>query len=294
MTPVTAGSAVSVSVYQRAIRPNDLNLVKATLREVHKTRSNTVTFGGIYYGKDLTISEVFGGRTRALNNLTVPVGLGIGGRAALEGRPIGAANYYRSSQFSHEYDDFVRREGIVSIFAIPVMVGSKPRGMLYTSSREEHPVAERLVQDTVAYAKDIADEIKIRDEVDRRTQLLAQAQQVSEPDYQDMIELVRSTHAELIGLANSDIDDALARSLRVIAHQLQRGPEVVQNAPELTIREIEVLSQVAMGCPYADVAERLSLKPVTVKGYMRTILSKLHVHSRHEAVVVARRFGLIP
>lgn len=285
---------MSVPLFSSAIRPDDLNLVKATLRDVHKTRSNTVTFGGIYYGKDLTISEVFGGRTRALNNLTVPVGLGIGGRAALEGRPIGAANYYRSDKFSHEYDNFVRREGIVSIFAIPVMVDTKPRGMLYTSTRDEHPVAEQLVHDTVVYAKHIGDEIKIRDEVDRRTQILVQAQQLNEPDYQDMIELVRSAHAELIGLANSNIDDTLAKSLRVIAHQLQRGPEAGSDAPELTVREIEVLSQVAMGCSYADVAGRLSLKPVTVKGYMRTILSKLHVHSRHEAVVVARRFGLIP
>lgn len=288
---------MSVPDSQNLYRPSDLNLVKASLRDVHSTRGSAVTFGGIYHGKDLAITEVFGGRTRALNNLTVPVGQGIGGRAALEGRPIGAGNYFRSSKFSHEYDRFVRREALLSMYAIPIMVDRKPRGMLYTATRDGNYVGERLVKETVTLARQVGVEIKIRDEVDRRTELLTQAQQVSEPDYRGMIDVVRTAYAELIGLANSNIDDELATNLRSIATQLERGreqPQAAGAAPELTTREIEVLSQVAMGCSYAEVGNRLSLKPVTVKGYMRTILNKLQVHNRHEAVVAARRFGLIP
>lgn len=285
---------MSVSESTAHYRPSDLNLLKASLRDVHSTRASAVTFGGIYHGHDLAISQVFGGRTRALNNLKVPVGQGIGGRAALEGRPIGAGNYYRSSLFTHEFDGFVRREGIVSIYAIPVMVDRKPRGMLYTSTRDGNYVGEGLVKDAMTLAGQIGNELKIRDEVDRRTELLGQAQQASEPEYRGMIDVVRTAYAELIGLANSNIDDELAASLRAIASQLECGREVSQTAPDLTVRELEVLSQVAMGCSYAEVATRLSLKPVTVKGYMRTILGKLHVHNRHEAVVVARTLGLIP
>lgn len=285
---------MSVSRLPATYRPSDLNLVKASLRNVHGTRTSAVTFGGIYHGKDLAITEVFGGRTRALNNLTVPVGQGIGGQAALEGRPIGAGNYYRSSRFSHEFDGFVRKEAIYSIYAIPVMVDKQPRGMLYTSTRQGQGIGERFVQDTVSLAEQVGNEIKIRDEVDRRTQLLEHAQHLDESDYHDIINVVRTAYAELIGLANSDIDNELAANLRSIASQLERGQEVSSSAPELTTRELEVLSQVAMGCSYAEVANRLSLQPVTVKGYMRNILGKLHVHNRHEAVVVARKFRLIP
>src|SRR5699024_6712668 len=115
-----------------------------------------------------------------------------------------------------------------------------------------------------------------------------------EPEYQDSIDVVRTTYADLISLANSNINDDVATSVRSIARHLERGGGTAQPSPELTLRELEVLSQVAMGCSYAEVARRRALKPVTVKGYMRTILGKLHVHSRHEAVIAARRFGLIP
>lgn len=285
---------MSVPRSQTQYRPSDLNLIKACLRNVHRARASAVTFGGIYHGNDLSITEVFGGRTRALNNLTVPVGQGIGGQAALEGRPIGAGNYYRSTRFTHEFDTFVSREAILSIYAIPVMVDEKPRGMVYTSARGSNGIGERFVKNAVSMANHIGQEIKIHDEVDRRSQLLEQAQSLPDPDYQDIIDVVRATYAELIGLANSDIDDDVATSLRSIASQLERGGNMPQPAPQLTVREVEVLSQVAMGCSYAEVANRLALKPVTVKGYMRTILGKLQVHSRHEAVVSARRFGLIP
>lgn len=287
-------STVTNSQGQAAYRPRDLNLIKASLRCVHGARTSSVTFGGIFHGPDLAITEVFGGRTRALNNLTVPVGQGIGGRAALEGRPIGAGNYFQSSRFTHEFDSFVRKEAILSIYAMPVIVDKKPRGMLYTSTRGGDGIGEQIVEETVKVAAEISREIKIRDEVDRRAQFLEQVPYLGEADYRDMIDVVRTAYAELIGLANSDIDDDLAANLRSIASGLERGRETSTAVPELTLREREVLSQVAMGCSYAEVANRLSLKPVTVKGYMRTILAKLHVHNRREAVVTARKFGLIP
>lgn len=109
-----------------------------------------------------------------------------------------------------------------------------------------------------------------------------------------MVDKVRTAHAELIGLANTTQDDGLAQSLREIANQLQRTRRTQPNTPELTPREVEVLAQVGMGCTYAEVAGRLALQPVTVKGYMSNVLAKLQVTNRHEAVVVARQCGIIP
>ena len=43
-----------------------------------------------------------------------------------------------------------------------------------------------------------------------------------------------------------------------------------------------------------NIAERLSVKPETVKSYLRSAMSKLDAHSRREAVVAARRLGLLP
>lgn len=49
-----------------------------------------------------------------------------------------------------------------------------------------------------------------------------------------------------------------------------------------------------LGCRNAEIADRLSLSVETVKTYMRNVMDKLDVHSRHEAVVEARRQGLLP
>ena len=69
------------------------------------------------------------------------------------------------------------------------------------------------------------------------------------------------------------------------------GPTV---STPLTARELDVLAQVALGCTNAEAAERLSLKPETVKSYLRSAAAKLGTRSRHEAVSKARRSRLIP
>jgi DNA-binding CsgD family transcriptional regulator len=62
----------------------------------------------------------------------------------------------------------------------------------------------------------------------------------------------------------------------------------------LTTRELDVLAQVAMGCTNSEAAQRLSLKPETVKSYLRSAALKLGTRTRHEGRVAARRFRLIP
>ena len=62
----------------------------------------------------------------------------------------------------------------------------------------------------------------------------------------------------------------------------------------LSPRELDVLAQVALGCTNSEAAQRLSLKPETVKSYLRSAAAKLGAHTRHESVSKARRAGLIP
>jgi len=38
----------------------------------------------------------------------------------------------------------------------------------------------------------------------------------------------------------------------------------------------------------------LSLRPETVKSYLRTVMTKTGTRTRHEAVVAARKLGLLP
>jgi DNA-binding NarL/FixJ family response regulator len=54
----------------------------------------------------------------------------------------------------------------------------------------------------------------------------------------------------------------------------------------LTARESQVLSAIADGASTSEVAVRLRLSTNTVRSYVKTILSKLGVHSRLEAVTL--------
>jgi PAS domain S-box-containing protein len=61
----------------------------------------------------------------------------------------------------------------------------------------------------------------------------------------------------------------------------------------LTPRQLEVLQLLAQGKSTHEMAELLSLSPTTVRNYVAQLLAALHVHTRLQAVVAARRRGLI-
>ena len=64
-------------------------------------------------------------------------------------------------------------------------------------------------------------------------------------------------------------------------------------APELTRREIEVLTLVATGKTNKEISQALCISDATVKSHVKGIFSKLNVLSRTEAVASAGRRGLI-
>ena len=59
-------------------------------------------------------------------------------------------------------------------------------------------------------------------------------------------------------------------------------------APSLTSREEEVLRLVAAGLSNRQIAERLGLRPQTVKNHVRRVFEKLDVHSRLELIGALR------
>ncbi|MBA1146311.1 response regulator transcription factor [Ectothiorhodospiraceae bacterium WFHF3C12] len=62
--------------------------------------------------------------------------------------------------------------------------------------------------------------------------------------------------------------------------------------PDLTRREREVLCLVAQGCTNPEIATELDLRPKTVRNHVSSIIDKLGVAGRSQAIVEARRAGL--
>jgi DNA-binding NarL/FixJ family response regulator len=63
---------------------------------------------------------------------------------------------------------------------------------------------------------------------------------------------------------------------------------------ELTRREDAVLALIAEGRSNEDIATELNISPNTARNHVSNILDKLQAESRTQAVVIARKSGLLP
>ena len=82
---------------------------------------------------------------------------------------------------------------------------------------------------------------------------------------------------------------------RLIADYARRPPASEQPAAlaELTPRELEVLRFLARGISNAEIASELVLGEATIKTHVARIFSKLDLHDRAQAVVLAYETGLV-
>jgi DNA-binding NarL/FixJ family response regulator len=66
-----------------------------------------------------------------------------------------------------------------------------------------------------------------------------------------------------------------------------------QERPELTPRELQILSLIVSGHSNAEVAAALNISANTVNNHRANIMSKLGVHSMAELMAYALREGLL-
>ncbi|MDV3129829.1 LuxR C-terminal-related transcriptional regulator [Mycobacterium sp. 21AC1] len=274
------------------LRPRDADAVRSELRRMAVDTSLPLTFGGAVHGDALLLSEFFGTRTGAMRGLAVRPSAGLGGATMVAQRPLSVPDYRRSSTITHDYDEPVLSEGIRSILAVPVVVAGEARAVLYGAHRTSAPIGDRTAAAMLASARRLSHELAVRDEVDRRMRM-REAQLANFAADPADTEQIRAVHADLRRLAAET--PALSGQLRALADRLAAAlqPEHPAGAP-LTARETDVLAQVALGCTNAEAAQRLSLRPETVKSYLRSAAAKLGARNRHEAVSKARRLRQLP
>ncbi|MEU3973081.1 helix-turn-helix transcriptional regulator [Streptomyces bacillaris] len=274
--------------------------MRTALAGLRRTSGLPVVFGGLLAdARHARIGELNGAQTSALRGLVISAGSGLGGKAIALARPCAVTDYPVSRHISHEYDTAVAAEGLRSVVAVPVVVRRSVRGVLYGALRTPVTLGDRTFDAAVAAARDVEQALAVRDEVREllaltRDQVAAAGPGAAPGAWED----VREAHRELRALAPRVADPALRDELLAVCGRLASasGARTPAAAPQVRLapREVDVVACVAAGATNAAAARQLGLRPETVKGYLRSAMRKLGAHTRLEAVVAARRAGLLP
>ncbi len=106
-------------------------------------------------------------------------------------------------------------------------------------------------------------------------------------DYRDYLHMILSHFTE------NSVRDLISHGMKLEMSPNSFRP-TGQVVERLTVRELEVLTQLANGHSDKKIAENLVIAPETVHKHLKNIYSKLDVHSRTEAVVKAQKTKILP
>lgn len=121
----------------------------------------------------------------------------------------------------------------------------------------------------------------------------AQGYLLKQMQSRDLIEMIRRAMAGEVAIPPRLAGQMLEEFRRLSQIEPSPDPEALGEVIGLTDRELDVLNQVALGMTDKEIALILSLSIHTVKTHLRSILAKLHVSGRKEAVRLAKGKGLL-
>ncbi|MET7937600.1 LuxR C-terminal-related transcriptional regulator [Streptomyces sp. NPDC005322] len=275
--------------------------VRTTLQRMRRRGGLPVAFGGLCTGsRQFRISEFAGTTTNSLHGLAITPGNGLGGKVLTMSRPISVADYPTSRAISHEYDAAVSAEGLRSMLAVPVVVRGRVRGVLYGALRQPLLLGDRALSAAVEAVRELEQSLAVQEEAQRLMTATQQPPPSAAQADPAAWEEVREAHGDLRALAHRVADPQLRAEILTACGRLARASSGTGREPsarqvvELSPREVDVLACVASGATNSAAADRLGLRPETVKSYLRSCMRKLGAHTRLHAVVEARRAGLLP
>jgi DNA-binding NarL/FixJ family response regulator len=112
------------------------------------------------------------------------------------------------------------------------------------------------------------------------------------PKTEAVIDLAGAVRRANAGESLMDPEEVEA-SLRRLRHRRKQEATIEQRLERLTPRELEILQLIADGVASDEIAPTLGVSPHTLRTHLQNVLTKLKVHSKLDAVVLAIRHGKI-
>jgi DNA-binding NarL/FixJ family response regulator len=87
--------------------------------------------------------------------------------------------------------------------------------------------------------------------------------------------------------------DEVEGAMRRLRHRRDKDDDAARRLERLTPRELEILALMAEGAGPDDITAQLGMSPNTLRTHVQNVLTKLSVHSKLEAVLLAIRHGKV-
>lgn len=274
---------------------HEIALLERTLTTVVARTGFPVAFGGFAKATGTELTSFAGTRTGALRGLLIKSGEGLGGSALARRQLAATGAYHESSEIIHSYDREVGGEGILALLAVPVVVDDRVRALIYAGVRNRTEMDNSTLSLAANAARRLAWELSVHEETQRRMAVHDSergSQAVgSGPAQYDLAGL----YAELREISKLVSDPELATRIDVASALLRPVAEPPTSAArtELSPRELDVVTHLALGKRNALIGAHLGLAESTVKSYLASAMRKLEATNRFEVVLLARRKGLI-
>ncbi|WP_326793166.1 histidine kinase [Streptomyces sp. NBC_00841] len=119
-------------------------VLRALTDRIRHEHGFDVALAGLIEDRDLVLRIWSGTHHDTLHDLSVPLGLGLGGRVAAVGSPVVVGDYFGSHHITHDFDAQVRREGVAGMVGLPIGSGTT-RGVIYGAHRDAAKIGDNAV-----------------------------------------------------------------------------------------------------------------------------------------------------
>ncbi|NKQ54110.1 GAF domain-containing protein [Amycolatopsis sp. K13G38] len=171
-----------------------------------------------------------GNRTEAMQNLLVPTGQGIGGRALALGKPVRVSDYLSSHTITHQFDAQVRQESLRAMVAVPILGREgQPVAVAYAALRESATFGDAAVHDLESIAEQAAKALRLASvaESTRADAVSAERRRMQSALHDSVGALLFSIGVQVRGLRDDIADNP---ALRQRLHELERDVAAASTA----------------------------------------------------------------